>query len=276
MAPTEQEERCAALLCEDLSGNAGGKWRVDEWLDDLNTSEPTPDVVLTNGVDDIAIEIKQLTDGAALDCHDRETQSLYRKLAPKTGGEFELIPPSGIWRRFDPKLIRQLKSRIDNAAVQLKVGEPTEIEISRQATIRFCGEHALGRVNCSHTYDEVFPLRLQGVDGLYFLQDDCGPRHKFITEDCRTAFFRKLEEICAEIRQKGQDAHSEIQWTEEWELRKIRDTPHDTGGVLVVGMAADFLESAAIESVRKEIEKGKHKFEKRKWARRSAIALHAG
>ena len=42
------------------------------------------------------------------------------------------------------------------------------------------------------------------------------------------------------------------------------------------GMAADFLESAAIESVRKEIEKGKHKFEKRRWARRSAVALHAG
>ena len=119
-------------------------------------------------------------------------------------------------------------------------------------------------------------MSLQGVDGLYFLHDDGGPRHKFITEGCRTAFFRKLEEVCAEIRQKGQDAHSDIQWTEEWELRKIRDIPNDTGGVLVVGMAADFLESAAIESLKKEIEKGKHKFEKRRWARRSAIALHAG
>ena len=276
MAPEEQEEQCAMLICEYLSEKSGGEWRVDAWLDETNSSELTPDVLLTNGVEDIAIEIKQLTDGAAFDCHYQITRSLYRILCPKTGGEFFLVPPYGILRCLDRKLIRQLKRRIDNAAVHLKVRESTEIEISRQATIRYCGESKFGMVSCSHTYDDVFPVRLQGVGGRYILDDCSGPMHKFITDNCRTAFHRKLEQVCAEIRRKGQNAQSDFRWIEEWELHKTRDTPNDRGGVLVFGMGADFWESAAMESIKSGIVNGKGKFEKRKWARRSAVALHAG
>ena len=58
---------------------------------------------------------------------------------------------------------------------------------------------------------------------------------------------------------------------------KLRDLPNHESLVSVVGLfTADFLESAAIESVVKEIEMGKRKF--KAWTRggRLAVALHAG
>ena len=127
MAPTEQEERCVVLLCKHLSGNPGGEWRVDEWLDDTDNSEPTPDAVLTNGLEYLAVEIKQLTDGETFHTNNWKYISLRQQLAPESGGEFALFTPTVIGWSFDKKLISQLKRKLAKAAVHLSVGQSTEI-----------------------------------------------------------------------------------------------------------------------------------------------------
>ncbi len=272
MAPTEQEERCAALLCEHLSGNPGGKWRVDVWLDDLNTSEPTPDVVLTNGVDCIAVEIKQLTDGEVFHTNYWNYKSLCERLTPESGGEFALFLPN-VRSGLDRKLISQLKNNIADASPHLETGQTTVISFSRQATIEFCGKANEGSVFCRHTHDDFMPIGLQGISGRYFLNDD-GPNHKFISDACREAFQRRLKHACERSLREGP---SQVEWNEEWKLKKLRDLPNHETLVSVIGLVtADFLESAAIESVVKEIEKSKRKF--KAWTRggRLAVALHAG
>ena len=245
---------------------------MDEWLDDLNDSEPTPDVVLTNGVDCIAVEIKQLTDGEIFHRSNRIYKSLCKRLAPESGGEFALFTPT-IRSGLDPKLISQLRNNIADVSPHLETGQTTVISFSRQATIEYCGEANVGYVICSHTHGEFMPIYLQGVSGTYFLNDD-GPNHNFITHACREAFQRRLKHAC---EKSLRDGPSQVEWAEEWGLKKLRDLPKHESEVSVEGwFTADFLESAAIESITKEIEKGKRKFEG--WTRggRLAVALHAG
>ncbi len=245
---------------------------MDEWLDDLNDSEPTPDVVLTNGFDCIAVEIKQLTDGEEFHRSYRIYKSLCKRLAPKSGGEFALFPPT-IRSGLDPKLISQLRNNIADVSPHLETGQTTVISFSRQATIEYCGKANEGFVSCRHTHDDFMPIGLQGISGRYFLNDD-GPRHKFISDACREAFQRRLKHAC---EKSLRDGSSQVEWAEEWELKKLRDLPKHESEVSVVGwFTADFLESAAIESVTKEIKNGKRKF--KAWTRggRLAVALHAG
>ncbi len=273
MAPTEQEERCVGLLCEHLSGNPGGEWRADEWLDDTDNSEPTPDAVLTNGLEYIAVEIKQLTDGETFHTNNWKYISLCKQLAPDSGGEFLLCTPPIINSGLDRKLISQLRNNIADAAPRLETGQSTVISFSRQATIEFCGEANVGYICCTHAHGEFMPIDIQGVSGTYFLKDD-GPRHKFITPACREAFELSLKHACEKSLRIGR---SQVEWAEEWELKKLRDLPNNESTVSVPSFVnADFLEGAAIESVTREIEKGKRKF--KGWTRggRLAVALHAG
>ena len=112
-------------------------------------------------------------------------------------------------------------------------------------------------------------MTLKGMNGQYFLEYD-GPRHKFITHVCRETFQRRLKHACEKSLREGP---SQV----EWELKKLRDLPKHESVVSVVGwFTADFLESAAIESVTKEIEKGKRKFNGWTGGWHLAVALHAG
>ena len=246
---------------------------MNEWLDNTNNLEPTPDAILTNGVDCIAVEIKQLTDGEIFHTNSWNYKSLCKQLAPESGGEFVLFTPPIVRSGLDRKLISQLRNNIADACPHLETGQTTVISFSRQATIEYCGKANEGYVKCSHTHDDFMPIGLQGISGRYFLNDD-GPNHKFITIACREAFQRRLKHACGKSLRVGP---SQVEWTEEWELKKLRDLPNHESLVSVVGLfTADFLESAAIESVVKEIEKGKCKF--KAWTRggRLAVALHAG
>ena len=62
MPLTEQEERCVTLVCRYLSEHYGGDWSVKENLDDQDLPEPTPEVIVSNGVKDAAVEVKRLID----------------------------------------------------------------------------------------------------------------------------------------------------------------------------------------------------------------------
>lgn len=272
MPPSEQEERCADAICQHLRQTTGNDWRVESWLDDEYPSEPSPDVVLSDGTDDIAIEFKQLTDGTSFHTYDWAQRSLYERLAPDSTRVFTLLPPPSIRLPLDPGLVEQIRSRIAVAATDLQVGGSATVLIRRRATVRFLQQSHDGLVICLHARSDDVRAVSPQVSGLYLVEDD-GPDHQFLSGERRLEFHRALSQACEESKHSEQ---AEVEWFEEWELRRDEDSVEGGGGVLVIAVVAEFLEAAAIESVKRELGRAKKKFEGRKWAGRSAVALHAG
>ncbi len=82
MDPSGQERRCASAICRHLSEQVNREWTPDTWLDFGRDAERSPDVLLSDGVNKIAMEITQLTAGQRFEDHDITEYSLHRKLAP--------------------------------------------------------------------------------------------------------------------------------------------------------------------------------------------------
>jgi len=93
MPPSEQESRCIEHACEFLSLAIGGNWEVEGYLDDLNGSEPTPEVVVTNGTTTAAIEVKRMAGDSAQQAYRQSLFSNQRYLIPSCGGYYWLEPP---------------------------------------------------------------------------------------------------------------------------------------------------------------------------------------
>jgi hypothetical protein len=49
MPLSEQERRCVDLACRHLGEQHRGKWSIEEYLDDANPYEPSPEVIVGNG-----------------------------------------------------------------------------------------------------------------------------------------------------------------------------------------------------------------------------------
>ena len=60
MALSEQEARCVEFALNFLSEHYGGCWTIEQYLDDLHPSEPTPEVIVSNGEKTAAVEVKRL------------------------------------------------------------------------------------------------------------------------------------------------------------------------------------------------------------------------
>ena len=274
MPPTEQERHCAKLVCQHLNRTSGGDWRMQCWLDDPHQDKPSPDVLLANGSDSITLEIKQLTDGDTFRKYEEAQQSLYESLAPNRDRSFELLPPPSIRLPITRSLLRKIRPRIATAATGLAVGASTMVSVPRQATVRYYPRpDGAGFIHCSHASSDEFLAVSPGVSGAFFVEEGDGPDHQFLTEECRSAFRRKLKQACRLSQRSGQ---AELRWSEEWELRRGVDPVAGEGGVHVAAIAADFMESAAIQSVKKEIAAAKEKFATKEWAGCAAVALHAG
>jgi hypothetical protein len=245
---------------------------VKDWFDDRHNNESSPDPLLTNGTDDLAIEIKQLTDGKCFDKHDRAQQSLYRRLAPDAVGHYALLPPPSLRLPLDRSLLKKLKPQVAIAATDLQPGGSAIVLVPRQATLRLVGPSQVGLVMCLHPRGDEVRAVSPDVTGFYFLEDG-GPDHQFLSEECRLSFHQALKRACEESKRSGQ---AEVEWFEEWKLTRTEDSAEGAGGMLVVAAVGDFPEAAVIESVDKAICGARKKFKAQKWAGRSAAALHAG
>jgi hypothetical protein len=64
MALTDQERRCVELAARDLHATRGGDWPVPDGptLAELGSSQPAPEVVISNGALTAAVEVEQLRD----------------------------------------------------------------------------------------------------------------------------------------------------------------------------------------------------------------------
>ena len=273
VSPKEQERRSAASICQFLNQTSGRDWRVETWLDDLYQHEPSPDALLTDGTHNIAVEIKQLTDGHTFDAYGLAQQSLYRRLAPDSNRQYVLIPPPTFRLPLKPKWVTNVKHQLTKTAPELRVGETVELPIPRQATVRFLGQSDAGVVFCGHARNDDVLAISPNVEGCFVLEDGGEPDHQFLSEESRLEFQQTRRRACEDSRLAGTAV---IEWREQWKLLRDPDPAEGQGGVFVVAAVANFIESAAIESVEKAIQDARKKFVRKQWGGRTAVALQAG
>ena len=274
MPLSDQESRCAELVCQYLDSTRSGDWRIARSLDDEHPSEPSPDVLLTNGTEEIAVEIKRLTDGEFLDHRRVAELYLQRSLAPKTGGAFLLHPSRGTAFPFTKETAQDLNDVVPGIASELDVGKSAGVPLRRHAIVKCIDKHSGSFVSCSHVQTGAVVRSLCGeVEGTYYLDDAGQPEHQFVTEERRAAFQGVLRGACDDA---ALGSPAELEWEEAWELVKFRKTEEGQGIVSIFGVAIADPEVAAVEAVGKAIAAARGAFSARDWEPVSAAALHAG
>ena len=274
MPHTEQEQRCADAVCRHLANDSNHRWRVQSWLDESCDSGPSPDALLSDGSEQVALEIKQLTDGSPFHEYGVASYSLYKGLHPNQHNQRQLVlyPPLSIRIPLDQKLVKLLRRRIADANREIPVGASRIVKIPRRGTVEFIRPSDRGFIACRHVKREYLQAPSAMVEGIYFLRDTESFDHQFLTDECRTRFQLELVRACAMSRIIGE---ATIEWSEEWRLERLADVAEGQGGVSVIAFTAGFLESAAIESVNCAISKAKSKFQIGLNYSRIAVALHA-
>ena len=100
--PREQEQLCATAVSDYLTERTGRPWREEQWNDDYEHGAPSFDVRLSDGREDLLVEITCLTDGRRFSEHEVREESLYRRLAPYPDKSYVLYPPSPYEVHLDP------------------------------------------------------------------------------------------------------------------------------------------------------------------------------
>ncbi len=272
MPPSDQERRCADAICGSLNEATHQTWTVARWLDDEYPNESSPDVLLTDGNETIAIEIKRLTDGRIFHKHDRYVQSLHRRLAPDRDRSHFLLPAPTTRLPLPIAWLSRIKKAIADSASGLQVGDEIALRLPRHSRLKYYFNSEPRVVECQHADAGRVHVVFPEAAGYFGLEDGDEPGHQFLSEELRAAFERELGRACDASMRDGQ---AEVNWHEEWTLRRLPDPPAGRGGVHVQAATADFLESAAIESVTTAIDGAKEKFVSTRWADRAAVALHA-
>lgn len=133
---TDEETHCIELTCDYLATRLGGTWRVESNLDDLFPTDPSPEVIVTNGRATAAIEVKRLTGDLIYQAYFESLLSNQRFLTPSCGGYYSLNPPVDFRLPMDHGLRRRVKKEIERLAPSLKPGERIDarIEIFEEPT----------------------------------------------------------------------------------------------------------------------------------------------
>ena len=273
MPPTEQEQRCAEAICRYLTEQANRVWGVQRWLDEDDEEKRSADVLLSDGFEGLMVEITRMTDGPEFSTHDNSLESLYRRLAPDSVRSYCLFLPPPHILRLEPKQVSSLKRSIESAAKGLRIGGKTSVVVHWQGTVKFLRDADVGYVTCSHVDDSAVVSASPLVSGVYILEDETDYCHQFLSEERRSEFHQVLASACNESKQGSPEP---VRWEEEWELQRFEDSAEGEGGVMVIAVVAEFLESAAIQSVYKALRHGKGKFCGNNGLTKAAVALHAG
>ena len=268
MPLTKQESRCAELLCRHLHGQRGGRWHIATVFDDEYPSEPSPDVLLSNGTDEIAVEIKRLTDGSRISDFFTKLDWLQDHLARDVDGRFWLIPQLGVEFPLSRELVSRLLDVVPGVAASLAVGESGAVPVAQREAVLHRLRDDGSAVRCSHGLIAV------DAEGVFYLDDDDLPQHRPVTDRSERTFHAELRRASAAARLHDR---AEASWHEEWELRKVADGRDGEAGSVAIakGVVGDGRDAAA-ESVRKAVADARNKFSARRWARRAAVALHVG
>ena len=113
MPLSEQEQRCVGLTRSYLEEHYGGSWSIQQYLDDLNLSEPTPEMVLSSGEKTAAVEVKHPTGDSTYQEHISSPLPNEKLLVPSCGDSYYLCPPVDSRLPMPAKLRRVVKREIE-------------------------------------------------------------------------------------------------------------------------------------------------------------------
>jgi len=275
MPLSEQEEHCVESACEFLSSVFGGNWSIESYLDELYPTEPTPEVVITNGEMTAAIEVKEMAGGSAQQEYRESLYSNERYLSPPCGGYYLLIPPVDLRLRMNNTLREQVKSEIARVAPTLKLDDKGVLLIPRSGHISLISENNPPWIHCSHGlggYSDLFRPLLDRIDGRFMLVGE-GLEHSFFTDEGRGAFYDAVVSAC---RRRLEGDASDFSWNEEWQIVRCKENEEGEGekdGVWILTStdAISVLHSIA-ENLQNVLDNALRKFVKR-WARLHILVL---
>jgi len=232
-------------------------------LDDLYPSEPTPEVLVGDGRTTAAIEVKRLTGDSVLQAYKESIFSLHRSLVPSCGGYYWLNPPVDFRLPMELALRRQVKKEIERVAPTLAEGESGPVRIRREGHISLISESGPPHIHClHHHYGDVLRPPLDRVTGQFFLVDE-GLEHSFVTNEGREAFYDAVAAAC-QVCLGG--AFAPVVWYEEWELTRADNDDGEAGVEVIACTEARDVRASVAECVYTVLEKGRKKFDARRWA----------
>ena len=139
MPLSQQEARCIELACTYLGSQLGGRWSISEMLDEKHPEEASPEVMVSNGNETAAIEVKRLTGDSVQQAYLESILSLERSLVPTCGGFYFLYPPIGIQLPLSTSLKREVKRQIEKIASTLSPGGSAALKFPRRGHVaRMC------------------------------------------------------------------------------------------------------------------------------------------
>lgn len=248
---------------------------MESYPDELHPTEPTPEVIVTNGSVRAAIEVKRLTGDSIHQAYHESLLSNQMHLTPSCGGCYTLSPPIDLRLPMDIKTRRQVKRQIERVAPTLQPGALGAVRVPRQGHIALGSESGAPFICCTHhaACSEIMKPLFDRITKAFMLCDE-GLEHSFVTDEGRAAFLDAVDVAC-QRRLKG-DA-SPFSWYEEWELRRIdggegEGDSKDGVWIITCTEARDVKESVA-ECIFHVLERAIKKFAVKRWAELHLLVL---
>jgi hypothetical protein len=276
MSLSAQEQRCVTFACRYLEEHYGGSWSIQQCLDDLNLSEPTPEVIVSNGQKTAAIEVKRLTGDLTYQEYIASLLSNEKVLVPSCGGSYYLCPPVDFRLPMPANLRKLVKREIERVAPSLSPGEKGAIRIPRQGHISLISKSGPPFISCVHgsPYSEIMNRIREKVTGKFMLIDE-GLEHSFVTEECKDAF---VDAVVAACNRRLEGNIAPFDWNEEWELARIDDGDgdHTQGGVWIIATSgACSMQASVKECVHAVLDNAVRKFKRKRWADLHVVVLES-
>ena len=274
MPLSEQERCCIEFACRDLGERYGGSWSIQQYLDDLNLPEPTPEVIVSNGERTAAVEVKRLIGDSTYQEYVASLLSNQKFLVPSCGGSYYVNPAVDFRLPMPADLRRIVKREIERVAPTLDPGQKGAIRILRQGHVSLISESGPSFISCLHgePYSGLMD-QLKGKIAGKFMLIDKGLEHSFFTQDCKAAFEEAVAIACKK-RLKGETGP--FSWYEEWELARIDDVGDKNAqdGVWIIATTdARSMQESTDQCVHTILSKAMQKFRKRRWADLQIIVL---
>jgi hypothetical protein len=271
MPLSAQEQQAIEAACRYLSAHCPGPlpWGIvgGPTLEDQHRQERSPEVLISNGEIEAAVEVKALIGSEADQMNLASIRSLDRYLKPSCGGHYHLFPCVDFRTPLDMGFAKRLKAEIDRVAPRLRIGEVGPIRIPRRGRLRCYADRKQSHFYCSHNYrfGACLPTDLHGI---FWLMDDGEWEHKFLTDRARDDFARALVSACERIRSGGETI---LAWDEEWELLP---TGSDRDGVWICAATdAQDVPSVAVQALGRAVRDGMQKFATRRWAELHVLVI---
>jgi hypothetical protein len=260
MSLTGQERRCIALACAHLAAKHGGVWDIVRELDAENPSIASPEVEVSNGSSNAAIEVKRLT-VAELERYGSWKPSLERYLAPDCDGQFLFIPCLGFTLPLGRPVMRQLKKEIARVAPTIRPRGSGAVLVPREGYVVLSRPDLPGQIFCQHSDSDALIAVSPRLNGAYYLVDGgTAWAHTFLTEAGRATWHDLIVAACEKPTSEGR-----FSWNEEWDLRRFDDGQSSERHFEVLAVSDVFSGDSVVAAVWTMLERGRAKFHRR-WA----------